>query len=68
MLRLLYWMNPLPRLIRLQKQLFLMIFIGYVKRRHVSLFHTDYIVVRFVILFWYLVKEEWFKKEHMKNY
>ena len=32
------------------------------------LFHTDYIVVKFVILFWYLVKEERFKKEHIKIY
>lgn len=61
-------MNPLLRLIRLQKKPFLMISISYTMRRHVSLFHTDYIVVKFVILFWYLVKEERFKKEHIKIY
>lgn len=41
---------------------------SYVKKKHVSLFHIDYIVVKYVILFWYLAKEEWYKKEHMRIY
>lgn len=60
--------EPTAALDPIAEEAILMISISYTMRRHVSLFHTDYIVVKFVILFWYLVKEERFKKEHIKIY